>query len=84
MSGVCSSTAAGRSSSSILMSSVAYNCGDGPSDGAIVARSSSCTRGSRKGSAMKMTSKPNPSHQYIDIVSSTGRISFGMMYVRAP
>ena len=79
LSGVCSSTAAGRSSSSILMSSVAYNCGDGPSDGAIVARSSSCTRGSRKGSAMKMTSKPNPSHQKTDMVSSTGSSAMGMV-----
>lgn len=37
-----------------------------------------------KGSAMKMTSKPNPSHQYIDIVSSTGSRILGIAYVSAP
>ena len=37
-----------------------------------------------KGSEMKMTSKPNPSHQYIDIVSSTGSRILGIAYVSAP
>jgi len=40
--------------------------------------------GAVKGSAMKMASKPNPNHQKTDMVSSTGRMAYGPMYVVAP
>lgn len=58
-------------------------CSTGPSEGTH-RWSSACVWGSTKGSAMKRTSKPNPSHQNTDMVSSTGRRAMGMTYVKKP
>ncbi len=44
----------------------------------LLARSGSKMSARTKGSEMKMTSNPNPSHQYIDMVSSAGRTALGM------
>ena len=70
-------------SETVLMSVSASVLSAAVSDGAHAARSA-FTRGRSHGSAMKMTSKPNPSHQKTDMVSSTGKRAMGSVYVKKP